>query len=690
MEEGRIGFPRSLQVVPDLVQRIGMEAELEGHNGCVNCLEWNETGSLLASGSDDVQVIVWDPFSHRAVGSIMTGHTGNIFTVKFLPNSSDSLLVSGAADCKIRVHELRSQETTHVFSCHAGRVKRIATAANVPFMFWSAAEDGTVMQFDLRDPDSASSTNPRNVLVNLKAHMGSYAEAKCLAINPLWPEQLAVGANDPYVRLYDRRMLSCKSIRFATEPTVRLPWERPTLDSETLSGEDSSLPPGCVQYYVAGHLPQKQQEYKNKYRTLASTYLTFSPDGREILVNLGGEQIYLFDVNRKRKPQKFNIPTMPHTNGFVKAAQRVHSKPHCGHINGTTTNGVTNGMNRHLEQAVSVIPASGTEDKIAHTKSRRRQCGRTLPPAVEALKQRANSVFEKQQYTQAILLYNEALAMASNSPILYSNRAAAYMKRNWDGDLYAALRDCHCAIQLDSDHLKAHFRLAKCLYELSWTQEALDCLQVFKSKFPDYAASNACESLDRDIRASIFSSIEPDGDAEKSSSGNKKRKDSVSEDERHWRSQAYDYELRFCGHCNTTTDIKEANFFGSNGQYIVAGSDDGSFFLWEKNTTNIVRVLRGDDSIVNCLQPHPTHCMMATSGIDPVVRLWSPRPEDGKKDEREVDNSDDAASANQRRMNADPLEVMLMNMGYRVTGVLDGDEDDEREGGEATVPCRPS
>ena len=67
--------------------------------------------------------------------------------------------------------------------------------------------------------------------------------------------------------------------------------------------------------------------------------------------------------------------------------------------------------------------------------------------------------------------------------------------------------------------------------------------------------------------------------------------------------------------------------FCSNGQYIVAGSDDGSFFIWEKSTTNIVRVLRGDDSIVNCLQPHPSICLLATSGIDPVVRLWSPRPE---------------------------------------------------------------
>ena len=64
----------------------------------------------------------------------------------------------------------------------------------------------------------------------------------------------------------------------------------------------------------------------------------------------------------------------------------------------------------------------------------------------------------------------------------------------------------------------------------------------------------------------------------------------------------------------------------SNGQYVVAGSDDGSFFIWDRETTNIVRTLRGDECIVNCVQPHPEICLLATSGIDPVVRLWSPLP----------------------------------------------------------------
>lgn len=44
-------------------------------------------------------------------------------------------------------------------------------------------------------------------LIDLQHHIGSNAEAKCVAINPRRPEQLAVGASDAYARVYDRRMI---------------------------------------------------------------------------------------------------------------------------------------------------------------------------------------------------------------------------------------------------------------------------------------------------------------------------------------------------------------------------------------------------------------------------------------------------------------------------------------------------
>lgn len=56
-----------------------------------------------------------------------------------------------------------------------------------------------------------------------------------------------------------------------------------------------------------------------------------------------------------------------------------------------------------------------------------------------------------------------------------------------------------------------------------------------------------------------------------------------------WREAASDYRSKFVGHCNTTTDIKEAGFLGQNGEFIMAGSDDGSFFIWDRESTNLVK-----------------------------------------------------------------------------------------------------
>ena len=69
-------------------------------------------------------------------------------------------------------------------------------------------------------------------------------------------------------------------------------------------------------------------------------------------------------------------------------------------------------------------------------------------------------------------------------------------------------------------------------------------------------------------------------------------------------------------------------------------------------------------------QGHPIAPVLATSGIDPVVRLWQPLPEDGGSNERRVEDAKDAATKNQRRMNADPFETILLNMGYRCDSII--------------------
>jgi len=76
--------------------------------------------------------------------------------MQFLPQSGDNIVASSAADCKIHVHDVTSHEVLHVFGCHAGRVKRLATSPSQPNVFWSASEDGTIMWENYYNPGSVS------------------------------------------------------------------------------------------------------------------------------------------------------------------------------------------------------------------------------------------------------------------------------------------------------------------------------------------------------------------------------------------------------------------------------------------------------------------------------------------------------------------------------------------------------
>ncbi|CAJ1974009.1 unnamed protein product [Sphenostylis stenocarpa] len=87
---------------------------------------------------------------------------------------------------------------------------------------------------------------------------------------------------------------------------------------------------------------------------------------------------------------------------------------------------------------------------------------------------------------------------------------------------------------------------------------------------------------------------------------------------------AVDMKQRFIGHCNIGTDIKQANFLGQRGEYVASGSDDGRWFIWEKCTGRLIKVLNGDESVVNCIQCHPFDFVVATSGIDSTIKIWTP------------------------------------------------------------------
>ncbi|MFT7799761.1 DDB1- and CUL4-associated factor 6 [Arapaima gigas] len=79
------------------------------------------------------------------------------------------------------------------------------------------------------------------------------------------------------------------------------------------------------------------------------------------------------------------------------------------------------------------------------------------------------------------------------------------------------------------------------------------------------------------------------------------------------------------GHRNSRTMIKESCFWGNS--FVMSGSDCGHIFIWDRHTAEHLMLLEADNHVVNCLQPHPYDPILASSGIDYDIKIWSPLEE---------------------------------------------------------------
>lgn len=139
----------------------------------------------------------------------------------------------------------------------------------------------------MREPHECPTQSKVLIDLSLKS------EIKCIAVNPTKPHHIAIGVNDCFVRLYDRRMIKLSRNNLSLNATKRLSLSQPdNLD--------------CVQYFAPGHLAKENAGVMSF--KLSVTYVAFNRAGSEMLVNIGGEQIYLFDVNNSRHINEMKIP----------------------------------------------------------------------------------------------------------------------------------------------------------------------------------------------------------------------------------------------------------------------------------------------------------------------------------------------------------------------------------------------
>ncbi|XP_077379878.1 DDB1- and CUL4-associated factor 8 isoform X1 [Festucalex cinctus] len=291
-------FVRRVCGARGLVQRLELQGRLERHSGCVNTLHFNPSGTRLASGSDDLRVVIWDWAIRRAELEFDSGHKSNVFQAKFLPHSGDSTLAMCARDGQIRVAELSATQrckNTKRVAQHKGAAHKLALEPDSPCSFLSAGEDAMVFGIDLR------LDRPAKKLVMVKEgdkKVGLYT----IFVNPAKTHHFAVGGRDQYVRIYDQRKIN---------------------------ENDNN---GVLKKFCPSHLVPSESKTN-------ITCLVYSHDGTELLASYNDEDIYLFDSNHsdgadycRRYKGHRNNATVKGVNFYGPCSEFVVSGSDCGHI----------------------------------------------------------------------------------------------------------------------------------------------------------------------------------------------------------------------------------------------------------------------------------------------------------------------------------------------------------------------
>lgn len=276
----------------NVVERLELMYKMEKHNGCVNSLNFSQDGRLLASGSDDLQVVIWNWATNTVALSFNSGHANNVFQTKFYgAQLPDLRLITSARDGLVRnfiVPSSGKPYSTTLFK-HIGSVHKVAVSSNNPFNIMTAGEDGMVINVDLRE------NNKPDRLVTVKENKRKLI-LYGIAANPMNDEFCVYGRNKA-VKIYDRRN---------TKTMIR------ELYAEDVASKRSAL--SSVTSAVYNHL------------------------GTEIIASYSDDDIYLF--NNDEEPGHFqnryrghlNIQTIKGVNFYGAGSEFIVSGSDCGNI----------------------------------------------------------------------------------------------------------------------------------------------------------------------------------------------------------------------------------------------------------------------------------------------------------------------------------------------------------------------
>ncbi|KAG8916481.1 hypothetical protein FRC02_003806 [Tulasnella sp. 418] len=186
---------------------------LTAHSGCINAVAYSHDGELLATGSDDKRVIIWDSRTGAQIHSL-EGHSYGVLAVDFSPN--DKLIASGSSDQSVCIWNSVTGVLIQTLNGHTGAVTAVSFSP-LGNMVASGSPDKTVILW-----------NPGNGSL-LRILNGASSDLWCICFSPDGT-QIVAQSSDSDIIIWDtetgtvqsrlQRLSTIFSIAFSPDGTL--------------------------------------------------------------------------------------------------------------------------------------------------------------------------------------------------------------------------------------------------------------------------------------------------------------------------------------------------------------------------------------------------------------------------------------------------------------------------------------